>query len=328
MDIRDIRGLKHRAGERLDGAQDAGKITLIYAGITLGASVLVTVINYALGLQISQMGGLRNMSVRSVLSTVQTVLPLIQILALMCLDLGYRAAMLRIGRGQYTSPQTLRAGIQRFWTMLRCTLLESVVYVFLASLSFYLAMQIFLFSPLSGDVMELLLPIAGAEDPTLLLDEAAQLQLLKSLIPMFILMLVLMAVLTIPAYYRLRMVNYVMLDKPGMGAFVVLRESTKMMRKNGFALFRVDLSLWWYHALTALAVVVCYGDSLLSLAGVTLPWSEDVSYFVFYGLYLVMLFAITWFFRGRVEVTYALAYDAVRPREESDGVVLGNIFEM
>lgn len=328
MSIRDIREMKQTAVRRLDSAQAAGKIVLIYAGITAGASLLVTVVNYVLGIQISQTGGLDSMGTRSIFSTVQTVLPIVQMLALMCLDLGYRSAMLRISRGQYTSPQTLKAGIQRFWTMVRCTLLKSIVYTFLALMAFYLATVLFVLSPLSDTAMEMLLPAVEADDIGYLMESAAYLTLMGSLIPLYVLYAVMMAVLIIPVSYRLRMTDYVLLDKPGLGARAVLRESKKLMKKNCFALFKVDLCLWWYHALTALATVVCYGDSLLALAGIRLPWSTEVSYYVFYGLYLAMLFAITCFLRNRVEVTYALAYDAIRPEEKSDGIVLGNIFQM
>ena len=60
-----------------------------------------------------------------------------------------------------------------------------------------------------------------------------------------------------------------------------------------------------------------------------LPWSGDVSYFLFYGLYLAATLALVYFLRNRVDVTYALAYEALRPKEkETSGVVLGNIFNM
>ena len=65
------------------------------------------------------------------------------------------------------------------------------------------------------------------------------------------------------------------------------------------------------------------------MLGVELPVSDTVAFFAFYVLYLAVSFAILFFLRNRVEVTYALAYDAVKPKEEqSGGVVLGNIFQM
>lgn len=332
MDIRNIPEIKNTAAHRLDNARDAGKIVLIYTGITLGISALVTIICYCLNLQISQSGGLSNMGTKSILSTLDTVLPIVSNLAIMCLELGYTAAMLRICRGQYTSPQTLRAGMPRFWAMLRCTLLMSIRYVAIAFASFYLAAMLFGMLPLSDAAMEIMLPLVEGVtelNPTIVIDDATALLLMDALIPLFVIALILLAVLVIPTVYNYRMAHYVLLDKPQLGASAAMRESKQMMRRNRFALFKVDLSLWWYHVLVVLATVVCYGDILFALLGVKLPFSDDVSYFLFYGLHLVMMFGIYYYFRNKVGVTYALAYDSLKPREEpTGGVVLGNIFDM
>ena len=78
-----------------------------------------------------------------------------------------------------------------------------------------------------------------------------------------------------------------------------------------------------------LANVVCYGDILIVMLGVELPFSEDVSYFLFYGVHLVLVFGIYYYFRNKVGVIYALAYDSLKPKEApTSGVVLGNIFQM
>ena len=76
MNIRNISSLKETAAQRLDQAVQQRRISAIYAGITVGASALVTVVNYALSLKIDQTGGLSNMGTRTILSTVSTMLPL------------------------------------------------------------------------------------------------------------------------------------------------------------------------------------------------------------------------------------------------------------
>lgn len=333
MDIRNTRALKDTASQRLDQARDAGKIVLIYAGITLTVSLLVTLVNYTLDLQISKTGGLGSIGTRSVLATIQTVLPIVQMAAMMCLELGYLAAAMRIARGQYVSPQTLRAGMPRFWAMVRCGLLQALIFMGVGLLSFYLAMQIFLFTPLSNDAMRILMPLAGdssvLSSGALILEEATQMQLTYAMLPMFVLMLVIFAVAATPLVYQYRMASYVLLDKPAYGALAALRESRGMMRRNRFKLFRLDLSLWWYYLLTALCACVCYGDQILPLLGVRFPFSDVTAFFLFYGAYLVLQFAVFLCFLNRVEVTYALAYDSLRPPEpKTEGVVLGNIFNM
>lgn len=332
MDIRNTRSLKTFAAGRLENARDEKKIAAIYAGIVVGLSVLVTLISYCLDLQMNQSGGLSNLGTRSVLSTVQTMLPIAQMLFLMCLDLGYIAAMLRIARGQYASPQTLRLGFDRFWPLLKLSVLQSLIFFGIGIVSIYLSMMIFLMTPLSGSFMQAAMPLmadTSALDPTILLDEAIYNQLMFAMIPMLVLFVLFFCILSIPFSYRMRMANYIIIDRPAVGAIAALRESSKMMKKNCFSMFRLDLSMWWYYGLLMIASLVCYGDQLLSLLGVTLPGSGDIWYFAFFGLYLAMEFGIYYFVRNRVEVTYALAYDTLRPEEKKDsGVVLGNIFNM
>ena len=101
------------------------------------------------------------------------------------------------------------------------------------------------------------------------------------------------------------------------------------MKGNKRRFLRLDLSFWWYYLLLFLASLLCYGDLVLAMLGVSLPLSSSVSYFLFYALFLAAQFGIYWFCLSRVEVTYALAYDSLRPKEPEDkSVVLGNIFQM
>ena len=331
MNIRNIRRLHAAAAQRLDRAQYKKQIILIYALITIGLSVLVTVLTYFLGEQISRTGGLSNMGLRSVLSTLQTILPILQNMILLCLEMGFLAAMIRISRGLYTSPQTLRAGMQRFWAALRCALLLTFRYTMVTIMCFYLAVTVFVISPLSNGangILEPLLADMSTLDPNVLLDDAVMTALTDAMIPLFVIFGILLAVMLVPMFYRYRLANYILMDKPAYGALRALNESKILMRGNCFALFRVDLSLWWYYLLTAIAAAVCYGDVLLALLGIGLPFSDTVSYFLFYGAFLAVQFGIYYFFGNRVGVTYALVYEALKPREEpTGGVVLGSIFD-
>ena len=108
MTIPSFKILKKNASERVSAAEKSRKIVLIYAATVTVLALLVTVISYVLKLQIAQLGGLSNMGLRSVLSTIQSVLPMIQSLFVMSLELGYIAAMVRIARQQYASEHTLK----------------------------------------------------------------------------------------------------------------------------------------------------------------------------------------------------------------------------
>lgn len=332
MDIRNTKELKTFAAERLSGAANARQIVSLFSLIAVGLAGLVTLVNYLLGLQISNLGGLGNMGTRAILSTLQTVLPLVQSIVLLCLELGYISAMLRIARGQYASPNGLRLGFDRFWVLLRCTLISSLIYVGAGMGATYLAVFLFMLSPFSNEAIAVLAPLMSDMtilDSGIVLDDATYAQLVSSMTPAFILCALLCVILVGPIFYGYRMVGYVIIDKPGIGAMAALRESRNMMRGHRLSLLKLDLHMWWYYAATIAATVLCYGDVIAPMLGITFPWNEDISYFLFFALYLAAQFAVYYFLRNRVDVTYALAYDAVKPEEKKDdGVVLGNIFQM
>lgn len=333
MDIRNTRQLKTFAAERLDNARDGQKIVLIYTIITIAVTALMTVVSYCLNLQIAKTGGIGRMDTRSMLSTVQTLLPFAQTFFLLCLDLGYLSAMLRIARGQYASINGLRLGFDRFWVLLRCTLLKGLIYCGIGLISVYAAMMIYLMTPLSEPAMEVLTPLvtgtAVSGQTAVMLDDATYARLVSAMTPALILCGVFFLALSAPFFYKYRMADYLLIERPGDGAVAALRESRKMMKGNRWGLFRLDLSMWWYYAAMLISTLVCYGDQILPMLGVDLPLSADAGYFLFFAAYLAVVFAAYYFLRNRVEVTYALAYDSLRPKEPEDkGVVLGNIFQM
>ena len=330
MTIPSFKILKKNASERVAAAENSGKIVLIYAGTVTVLAALVTVINYVLGLQIDQLGGLSNMGLRSILSTFQSVLPLVQSLVVLCLETGYIAAMVRIARQQYASEHTLKLGFDRFGVLLRWTLIQSCIYMLAAMAAAWLAVQIFMLLPLSDPLWDLLEPHLGDSNALmLLLEDAAFIdQLTQTMWPVFLIFGALYLAFFIPISYSLRMAKYVIIDKPGQGAMYALKESKKMMKGSCVRLFKLDVSLWWWYAISFGATVLNYGDVILSNLGIQLPWSDTVSYFLFYGLFLVAQFAACIFLRNRIEVVYAQAYNAVKPREQDNGVVLGNIFQM
>lgn len=332
MDIRNTRAMKAFAAERLRNAPQQKKILLIYSSIVLGLALLSTAIHYVLGMQISQMGGLSQLGSRTILSTLQSMLPLMQSLVVMCLELGYMAAMLRIARGQYASPNTLRLGFDRFWTLLRCAVMQGLIYGGLAVSAMYLASLVFVATPWSEPFMTAMASVtAGTSllNPEIVLDDTTVMKLIPTMVPMFLILAVMICLLVLPVIYRYRMVDYVIIDKPGMGAMAALRESRKMMHGNCLKLLKVDLSFWWFYLLMALVSAVANLDQWLALMGIALPISPEAAYFAFYAAYLALQFAAYYFLRNRFEVTYALVYDAVKPEEPRDtGVVLGNIFNM
>ena len=329
MDIRNTRQLKEFSAERLANARDGQKIVLHYSLITVAVSA-ATALSYVLSQQIARTGGLGSMGVRSALTTAQTLLPIVQAVFLMCLTLGYLATMLRIARGQYASPNGMRLGFDRFWVLLRCTLLKGLIFGGVAMASMYVAIAIYMMTPLSNSVVDILMPLVkNAGTSGILLDDATYAQLMDATMPAMGIFGVLFLVLAAPVFYRYRMADYLIIDRPATGALAALRDSRMMTKGNRWNLFRLDLSMWWYYAAVLVSTAIGYGDQLLPALGITLSFSDTVSYFLFLGAYLAATFAVYYFLRNRVEVTYALAYDSIRPQDpENNGAVLGNIFQM
>ena len=332
MNLRNIREIKEFASRRLEESSSQKQIVLIYIALALGMTAVVTVMNHVLNLQIENFGGLSNLGKKTILSSFQSMLPLAQSVLTMCLDVGYVAAMLRIARGMYTSPQTLRLGFDRLWVLLRCAIFKGLILTGVTFVSFYAGILIFMMTPLAKPAVAIITPMISQMsvlDSAVMMDDATYTQLVRAMLPCFAFGGVLMVVLGGPIFYSFRMVNYVIIDKPGMGALMALRESKKMMRGNRVQLLKLDVSLWQYYLASAVTLVICYGDVLLPMLGVELPVSETVAFFGFYALYMGASFCVHYFLRNRAEVSYALAYDAVKPEEtQNGGVVLGNIFQM
>ena len=330
MDICNTSEIKAAALRRLTDAGQAKRIAAIYAGVTLGLSALVTILGLVLEAMMSGATGLGGMGRRTILSSVQSMLPWVVGLITMCVELGYQAAMLRVARGQYASPQTLRLGFDRFWVLLRCILLEGVILFAIAFGGIYIATMLFMLTPFSGRVMEVLSPVlenVTLLSPEMVLDEALYDQLMQAMIPAFVMCAIVVAAAAIPVLYRLRMARFVIIDKPGIGALAALRESRKMMRGNCLRLVKLDISLWPYYIGCVFASLLCYGDVLLPMMGARFPWSDTVSYYLFFALYLAVQFAVYYFLKNQAEVAYSIAYDSIRPKEpKTEGVALGSIF--
>lgn len=332
MNIPSSKYLKVKAGKRLEAAKEPQRIVLIYAAIVALSALAVNGIQFVLDHQISQTGGLQNIGTRSMLSTLSSVLPLIQNLVIMCLTLGYTAAMLRIVRKQYASQKTLKAGFERFWVLLRTRLLQWLIYGGIAMGLSYLSLAIYMMTPFSSGLTALLLPLvsSGSFSPEALLnDEALLFSLYGALLPMMIIYCVLLIAAIWAVSYRFRLVDYLLIDQPQLGAVGALRTSHQKMKGNVKSLFKLDISFWWYYLLRSLAGSLAYLNLLLAIFGISVPMSATALLFVTILLYLGADFALNYFLLNRVETTYALFYDTVNPQQPpQQGVALGNIFQM
>lgn len=325
MDI-DRRSLHQSARAQLTAATGTPKqVVLIYAAVSSLLALAATLVSLLLSDRIADTGGLSNLGLRSTLSTIQYILPIVQILVLMGMDLGYQHAMLHITRSRPARNRDLLQGYYLFWPLLRTTLIQYVIYLGVIFLSIYAASFIFSVLPLSQAYFAAMEPYISGE---LVMDQTAALQVIPTMIPLLITCILVCCAFLLPKVYQFRMANYCLLDSSRPGAIAALGQSRMMMEGNRMNLFRLDLDFWWFYALEILITLVCYGDILLPMLGITFPWPATVSYFLFYILSLVLQVTVYYLFMNRVNVTYATFYEAIRPRPRENGAVLGNIFDM
>lgn len=323
MSIPSAKYLKKKASNRLQSGNDPKKVVLVYAGIVALSSLVVTVVQDLLDSQISQTGGIQNIGTRSMLTTADTVLTIAQLLLVMCLTLGYTGSMLRIARGQYASPNSLKAGGERIWVLLRTRLLQMLIMTAAAFALCFLVVNVCLLTPLSNRMIAVMGTVSAE---ALLADDLALMGLYSAMLPIILIYLVALVPLLWYFSCTYRMVDYLLIDRPQLGAFGVLRESRRMMQGNMKMMLRVDLSFWWYYLLQALVSVLIYLNMVLALFAIGLP--PEVLYWGTVVLYLAADFALRYFFSNKVAVTYALFYDSLCPKQEQSGAVLGNIFQM
>ena len=332
MSIPSSKYLKVKAANRLESGKDPKKVVLVYSAVVALSALAVNVVQFILDSQISKTGGLQNIGTRSALSTLSSVLPLVQTLVLMCLGLGYTAAVLRLVRRQYASEKTLKAGFERFWLLLRTRLLQALIYGGIAFLLSYVAMAIFMLSPFSDRLSSLALSLsaAGAITPEALLNNTALLaSAYEALMPMMVIYCILLVIVIWAVSYRFRLVDYLLIDQPQLGALSALRTSRQKMKGHIKELFKLDISFWWYYLLRALSAGLIYLDMVLAILGVQLPLSSTASFFGVILAYLGSDFALNYFFLNRVEMAYALFYDILNPQQPpQEGAVLGNIFQI
>lgn len=317
MNIRDRHSLFRSATDTLDrdGAR-LQQILLLYVGIITALSLGASLLTFVLSERIADTGGLRNMGLRSVLSTVQTLLPMVQSIVSMGLQIGYCTAALYAVRGNHFSRDTLLGGFRRLFPMMWSYFLQLFLYISLGITCVYLGSYIFMMLPMSAPLQSLMAPLMESitvMSETIAVDDATVAAITEALRPSLWFIAALYLPILIPTIYRYRMVLYRIIDQPHPRAMLALRESRMMMHRNRIALLKVDLSLWWYYALQALIQLVCYGDVLLTLLGVALPWSDTVNYFLFLSLSLILQFVVFYFTMNRVTLVYASAYESMIP---------------
>ena len=294
-------------------AFDPKRLLFIHVGVMMAASLLLTVADYILQLQIGTTGGLSGIATRSLLSTTATVLQLMYLVLTPFWQAGYFTVSLAIARGEQADTDSLFSGLRRFGPIARLYLLQGLLLGALFMASNYISNFLYMLTPwgrdLMGQLTEILEQTGGVPSEEALASVAGH------GVPMLILGGVVFLVIAIPTFYRMRLSLYRIMDGQTK-ALRALLESVKLTKGRWFSLVKLDFSFWWFYAAEVAIGLLGYADILLELAGYSLPWSDALRFFVPYGAYLLLFFGFQLWQKNRVAVTYAHAYELLRqPRE-------------
>ena len=297
------------------------RLVLLHTLPALLLPLLVVVVNYFLDRELAGTGGIAGIGLRSSLETTQWVLSTAVQVLLPFWEIGLLFVAMGISRNQHRDTDSLFEGFRRWGALLRMNLFRTLRYVVEILCGIFFGSTIFMFTPFYDKLVGKLDLIA--ESPAL--ENATTEELYEALmaslqpadmLPFCIFCVLAVAVLLIPVYYRYRMADYLLMDSDTPRAMSALRESSFTMRGNCVALFRLDLKFFWYYLLIALSLVAAYADLWLPALGVALPFNEGIAALLAAILQTVVLFIAYCLFRGRVETTYACAYQSLMKEEE------------
>ncbi len=310
--------LHNRAGENLSRTSySPKKLILIYEGVTLGVSLLLMVINYCINAQLANMGGLSAMGQQAIWSTVQAVLELIVMVFLPLWQMGLVFVAMKWARGDNATTDDLWQGLRRWGPVVRLRLLELAVFVLLAVVIGYTASVLYLMTPFSDELVAVMEPLMEQMENPLQAEFTITPEMIEQFMdkgmPLMIFSGVLYAGAIVFVFYRIRLADYGVMS--GKGAFRSLIDSVRYTNRHTLQLAKTDLFFWWFYLIQIICAALQMGDVLLGLAGVTLPVSADVAYFLFYIVGGLIQLVLMWYCRAGVETTYASVYAQLEQKQ-------------
>lgn len=307
MTFPDISDIKRTAVARVQQTPNTRRLIMIHAGIPAVLSLVLTALSYILSLQIADTGGLSGMGLRSVLETLQNMLQVISVAFSLFWTLGLVASVLRWSRGGPAEDRDLLAGFRHWGPVFRSALLKMFIALAVVLLASQVSSVVYSMTPLSKELLSIVENMMN--DLTYMPTDAQLLDAMVSYLPF---LGVSLALFGLPVYYRLRMMDYALMDEPEKGAFHAMRMSLLMTQRNCVKLFKLDVSFWWFYLLELATLLVYYGDVVLHLAGVDVGVSSEVLLFIACIAGLVLQFGLYVWRQNQVSASYALVYDSLK----------------
>ena len=306
--------LRTSAGASLKQTPNPGRVILIHTGAMLLLSLLLTVADFLLNQQISTTGGLGGMGLRSILTTVRSVLQLTPLIVLPFWQMGYTYYTLNVARGQKADLPDLLEGFRRWAPILRLKALMLGMGILLAFLCTQATRILFMLTPWADPMMTKIETLMVNGDITEeILAEIILAMSQEVMIPILVIFGLCFLAGFLYLFFRFRLAELWLMAHPEGGAFAALQNSSMLMRGNYKAMFRIDLHFWWFYLLEFLVTALCYGDTILHAFGIQMTANAFGSYMAFFVLYIWAQMSLYWWKRNEVSVTYAHAYLSLCP---------------
>lgn len=282
------------------------KMVLIHTGVSLAISLVLSLGSFLLGKYSDANGGLGAMGLQTVISSVQMFLPFVALAFSPFWQVGLENVALGYAEGVVVEPRDMLSGFRRWRAVLSSSVMLGLQYLLRGFVASFLASQVLVYTPIGYPVYQAVMQ--QMQDPSFDIEAALEPHMPMLTTGTIVLALIGFALLALPVYYRYRMVNYEIMQEPGLGGLRAMMRSSQRTFRQRRKLFKIDLHFWWMFAANLLLQVVAYGDLLLELVGVTLPISADVASWVFLLASMagqVILFVLA---KPLYEVTWARAY--------------------
>ena len=298
---------KHNVAAPLrSAAYSPTRLLAIHSGVLAGISLVLTAISYILS-NVNTGDGLSAMGPQAALSTARLSLWLILLILTPFWSAGVTHAAIRISRGQEARPSELLGGFRMLRPLLTFWLLVGLQYICRVWISELIISTLIQLTPLVIPVTELLKDITAAAEsnPAVLLSP----DYLPILTALTVTILVTFLILACPIFYRYRMTKWLLMDGEQTGAIPAMFHSRILMQRRCMDLAKLDLHFWWYYLLLVLGGATCFGNVILSAAGVALPFPDGVAFWLFPCAGLLIQLTVKTLAGPAVAVTYALRYE-------------------
>lgn len=279
-------------------------LVLIHSATTVGVSLLLMLVSWG-SQYIAPEGGLSNMGTQMIISTVQTLLQILSMIAVPFWDAGLIFGAMRVLRGRHNTPSTLTEGFRRWGGIGSSLIIRGFVY-FITSITCSFASSLVLSAlPMPPSVLDEL--TAFAEAPTLPLTDGVR----SFLVIYLVVYIASLCVLLIPKLYLHRQVVYrIMDDEPCNGLQAVVHSRT-LMKGHRRKLFLLDLSYWWFYLLELGISVIAIGDLVLESMGISLPIGAEAAAWIFPIGALLARLVLYYLAKPKIALSYALFYQQI-----------------